>query len=71
MDIHSLLIYRSELKEILFGVDNDLKSHGNSEISLSIENENEDEAVSVDIREQLFAAIASLKEKIGIMTETG
>ena len=64
------MIFRSELKEILFGVDNDLQSHGNSEIALSIENENEDEVVSVDIREQLFLAIASLKEKLGVMTET-
>ena len=64
------MIFRSELKEILFGVDNDLQSHGNSEIALSIGNENEDEVVSVDIREQLFLAIASLKEKLGVMTET-
>ena len=47
------------------GVDSDLQSHGNSEISLNIDNENDDEVVSLDIREQVFVAIASLKEKLG------
>ena len=62
-----LFIFRSGLKEILLGVDNALKNHGNSEISLNVDNESNDEAVTLDIREHVFLAITSLKEKLGII----
>ena len=66
-NIDLFFIFRSGLKEILLGVDNALQTHGNSEISLNVDNENNDEAVTLDIREHVFLAIASLKEKLGII----
>ena len=51
----------------MLGAENDLQGLGNSEISLKIDNANEDDIVSVDIREQIFDAIANLKEKLGLI----
>ena len=45
----------------------ELQSLKLSEISLNVSKDTEDNAVSLDMQEQLFDAISTLKEKIGLI----
>ena len=60
-------IFRSEVNKILMDAHTELQSLKLSEISLNISKDAEDNAVTLDMQEQLFDAISTLKDKIGII----
>ena len=63
-----LLRYRNELTAILLETELEFDSIRHDEISLDINNEAEDDVVSIDIREQTLDAIAALKKSVGLIT---
>ena len=64
---HSITFFRSEVSKILMDAHTELQSLKLSEISLNVSKDTEDNAVSLDMQEQLFDAISTLKEKIGLI----
>ena len=67
IDFLSFTFFRSEVNKILMDAHTELQSLKLSEISLNISKDTEDNAVSLDMQEQLFEAISTLKDKIGLI----
>jgi len=63
MKLRDFSSYRSEINPILDNVDEQLQRLKLSEISLDVDKQTETGCVSLDMRDQLFDAISSLKEK--------
>ena len=63
-----LIHFRSEIDLILLEANAELQSLKISEISLNVDQDKEEGAVSLDMRDQLFDAISSLKDKLGPMS---
>ena len=51
-------------------LESDVQSLETSEISLNINKENENETISVDMRDQIIDGLSSLKEKFGLISIT-
>ena len=66
--IQFLLYCRNEIKNIILEMESQLETIRHSEISLNVNNETANEVVSLDLREQVFDAISTIKEKLGLTT---
>ena len=62
--------FRVELKFMVLKLESDVQSLETSEISLNINKENENETISVDMRDQIIDGLSSLKEKFGLISIT-
>ena len=61
------MIFRFEIKQLLLAMDSDIQSlHGASEISMDISTDHG--IVAIDMHDQLYNGIESLKKKIGLIS---
>ena len=61
------MIFRFEIKQLLLAMDSDIQSlHGASEISM--DNSTDHGIIAIDMHDQLYNGIESLKKKIGLIS---
>ena len=61
------MIFRFEIKQLLLAMDSDIQSlHGASEISMDISTDHG--IIAIDMHDQLYNGIESLKKNIGLVS---
>ena len=61
------MIFRFEIKQILLAMDSDIQSHhGASDVSMDISTDHG--IVAIDMHDQLYNGIESLKKNIGLIS---